>query len=47
MSKNYLYVISILDGKTKYYYHGNDESVERHLKANKHLNAKIVSKNKE
>jgi len=47
MNQNYLYVIVILDGNTKYYYHGNDESVQRHLDANQHLNARILSKNKE
>jgi len=47
MNQNYLYVIGILDGNTKYHYHGNEESVQRHLEANKHLNARILSKNKE
>ena len=47
MNENYLYVIGILDGNTKYYYHGNEESVQRHLEANQHLNARILSKNKE
>lgn len=47
MNNNYLYVIGILDGDTKYYYHGNEESVQRHLAANQHLNARILSKNKE
>lgn len=47
MRKTYLYVIGILDGETKYFYHGDDESVQRHLDSNQHLNARILSKNKE
>ena len=47
MRTAYLYVIGILDGETKYFYHGDDESVQRHLDSNQHLNARILSKNKE
>lgn len=47
MRTTYLYVIGILDGETKYFYHGDDESVQRHLDSNQHLNARILSKNKE
>ena len=42
---DYIYIIELKNGTT-YRYEGDDESVERHVKANEGMGAKIISKNK-
>jgi predicted GIY-YIG superfamily endonuclease len=42
---DYIYIIELNNGTT-YRYEGNDEMVERHIKANEGMGAKVVSKNK-
>ena len=42
---NYIYIIELKNGTT-YRYEGNDEMVERHIKSNEGMGAKIISKNK-
>ena len=41
---NYIYIIELKNGTT-YRYEGNDEMVERHIKANEGMGAKVISKN--
>lgn len=41
---DYIYIIELNNGTT-YRYEGDDESVERHIKANEGMDAKVISKN--
>lgn len=41
---NYIYIIELSNG-TQYRYEGNDEMVERHIKSNEGMGAKVISKN--
>lgn len=40
----YIYIIELNNG-TRYRYEGNDEMVERHIKSNEGMGAKVISKN--
>jgi len=42
---NYIYIIELNNG-TQYSYEGTDEMVERHIKSNEGMGAKVVSKNR-